>query len=79
MVDGVRRRQGGAVKRLSRLRESARLRPMLQGMDDLTERLPEPPTFGAPLPIAPRNQAVLDFLALRRSASAWAISDGSLA
>jgi len=43
---------------------------MLQGMDDLTERLPEPPTFGAPLPIAPRNQAVLDFLALRRSASA---------
>jgi nitroreductase len=36
----------------------------------LTDRLPEPPTFGARLPIAPRNGPVLDFLALRRSASA---------
>jgi len=36
----------------------------------LTDRLPEPPTFGEPLPIALRNGAVLEFLALRRSASA---------
>jgi nitroreductase len=39
----------------------------------LTDRLPAPPAFGAPLPIAPRSQAVLEFLALRRSASAGAL------
>ena len=37
---------------------------------DQTERLPPAPEFGAPLPIAPRVQGVLDYLALRRSASA---------
>ena len=36
----------------------------------MTYRLPAQPEFGAPLPIAPDNEAVLDFLALRRSASA---------
>ena len=32
--------------------------------------LPAEPAFGAPLPIGPRRSEVLDFLALRRSASA---------
>jgi nitroreductase len=36
----------------------------------LTVPLPAEPEFGAPLPIAPRSDAVLAFLALRRSASA---------
>lgn len=37
-------------------------------------RLPAPPEFGAPLPIAPASQPVLDFLALRRSASAGTLA-----
>src|SRR5271168_2988457 len=36
----------------------------------LSSRLPAEPEFGAPLPISPASQPVLDFLALRRSASA---------
>ena len=38
-------------------------------MTSLKDRLPPEPEFGAPLPIA-ASQAVLDFLAVRRSASA---------
>ena len=38
-------------------------------MPAVSDRLPAPPLFGEPLPIVP-SQAVLDFLALRRSASA---------
>lgn len=40
----------------------------------LTSTLPPEPAFGAPLPIGPANPAVLDFLALRRSASAGALA-----
>lgn len=36
----------------------------------MTESLPPAPPFGANLPAPTRNQAVLDFMALRRSASA---------
>ncbi|MBV9510296.1 MAG: nitroreductase [Caulobacteraceae bacterium] len=36
----------------------------------MTHRLPPAPSFGDPLPQPPHNQAVLDLLALRRSASA---------
>jgi nitroreductase len=40
----------------------------------LQSRLPAEPAFGAPLPIPPASQPVLDFLALRRSASAAALT-----
>jgi nitroreductase len=40
----------------------------------LTQALPPEPTFGAPLPTPQRSDAVLRFLALRRSASAGALT-----
>jgi nitroreductase len=40
----------------------------------LQSRLPAEPVFGAPLPIQPASQPVLDFLALRRSASAGVLA-----